>query len=77
MILQLNPTIPIDTSSHGKGFAHFLLDYSQEHHSLWGVFIDETGEFWWVSNQDIRLRLNVTMGRPSYSKGDHNESAQS
>jgi len=62
MILQLNPTIPLETPK-GKGFAHFILDYSQEHEMIWIVFIDETGECWSFRNPEIRLQRNMTFGR--------------
>lgn len=62
MILQLNPPIPLETPK-GKGFAHFLIDYSQEHNLLWVVFLDETGECWVYDNTKIRMQKNITMGR--------------
>jgi hypothetical protein len=63
MIVQLDPPLPM-TTPKGKGWAHFLLDYGQEHHLLWIVFIDTTGECWTFQNPDIRLQANITMGRP-------------
>ena len=60
-MLQLNPPIPVETA-RGKGFAHVLIDYSQEHHLLWVVFLDATGECWTVPNPEIRLQSNVSMG---------------
>ena len=61
MILQLNPTIPLITPK-GKGFAHFLIDYSQEHSLIWVVFLNETGECWSFPNKDVRLDQNLTLG---------------
>lgn len=53
----------------GKGFAHFLIDYSQEHDLLWVVFLDSTGECWTFNNKQVRLQCNITMGRnPSQTK---------
>lgn len=60
---QLSPTIPMETPK-GKGFAHIVIDYGQEHHLLWVVFIDETGECWTFENKEIRIQKNPTMGRP-------------
>jgi hypothetical protein len=34
MIVQLNPQLPLLTPK-GKAYAHFLIDYSQEHDLLW------------------------------------------
>ena len=62
MILQLNPAIPLETPK-GKGFAHFMLDYSQEHEIIWIDFIDSTGECWSFRNPEIRLQKNMTFGR--------------
>jgi hypothetical protein len=62
MLTQLQPTIPLLTPK-GKGFAHFVIDYSQEHDLLWVVFLDETGECWTFSNADIRLQPNFSLTR--------------
>jgi hypothetical protein len=64
MIRQLHTPLPLDTPK-GKGFAHFVIDYSQEHDLLWVVFVDETGECWTFNNKEIRLQSNITMGRSS------------
>ena len=61
MTLQLAPPVPLDTPK-GPGFAHFLIDYGQEHHLLWVVFLDSSGECWTFRNPEIRLQRNVTMG---------------
>lgn len=61
MILQLNPPLPV-TTTKGQGFAHFLIDYSQEHDLVWVVFLKESGECWSLSNKDIRLDANFTLG---------------
>ena len=61
MLLQLNPPLPV-TTVKGQGFAHFLIDYSQEHDLVWVVFMKEGGECWSLSNKDIRLDANFTLG---------------
>lgn len=61
-MIQLNPPLPMETPK-GKGYAHFLMDYSQEHHLMWVVFIDDTGECWTFQNPEVRLQMNYTMGR--------------
>ncbi len=61
MIVQLNPTIPLDTPK-GKAHAHFLIDPGQEHHLQWVCFVDETGECWTWQNPDILIQQNTTMG---------------
>lgn len=65
MITQLNPTIPVIVTSkdNAKGTAFSLIDYSQEHHIVWGVAMDATGEVWWVPNTEIRFQKNWTMKR--------------
>jgi hypothetical protein len=61
-MLQLNPPIPVVTPK-GKGYAHILIDYSQEHDLLWVVFLDETGECWSYPNKDIKITKNISLGR--------------
>lgn len=62
MITQLNPPIPL-TTPKGDGYAHFLIDYSQEHNLMWVVFLDGTGECWTFQNPEIRAQKNITLGR--------------
>ena len=63
MMLQLDPTIPIYRISDGmKGFAFVLIDYSQEHDLLFVCAMDN-GEIWTLSNRDIRMQQNITLGR--------------
>jgi hypothetical protein len=62
MILQLNPALPLQTPK-GKGWAHFLIDYSQEHDLLYVVFLNDTGECWTFPNSQIRMDTNFSLGR--------------
>lgn len=61
MILQLNPSIPL-TTPKGAAYAHFLIDYGEDHHLVWGCLVKETGEWWWLANPEVRGEKNVTMG---------------
>jgi len=62
-MLQLNPTIPIVRLSDGmKGYAFAIIDYSQEHDLLFVCAMDDT-EIWTLSNKDIRMQKNVSLGR--------------
>lgn len=61
-ILQLNPTIPLETPL-GSGQAIMVIDYSSEHHLIWTVIIDSTGEIWSFPNPKVRGQKNITMGR--------------
>lgn len=62
-MLQLDPMIPIARVSDSmKGFAFVLIDYSQEHDLLFVCAMDN-GEIWTLSNRDIRMQQNITMGR--------------
>ena len=61
MILQLNPTIPLETPK-GKGYALFLINPSDEHHLQWVVALD-SGEIWTFQNPEVRMQNNITMGR--------------
>ena len=62
MILQLNPTIPVVTPK-GKGYAHLVIDYSQEHDLYWVCFINDTKECWTFGNSEIRIDDNITLQR--------------
>jgi hypothetical protein len=69
MIKQLNPTIPMLTPK-GEGYALMVIDYSQEHHLLWVVALDETGEIWAFPNTQVRLCKNPSMQRFDVSSID-------
>lgn len=60
-IIQLDPTIPM-TCPKGSGFAIAMIDYSQEHHVLWVIALDN-GEIWTYPNDKVRMQKNITMGR--------------
>lgn len=70
-ILQLNPTIPLETPL-GSGQAIMVIDYSSEHHLVWTVIIDSTGEIWSFPNPKVRGQKNITMGRDSPDKSIRN-----
>ena len=72
MILQLNPPLLLHTP-RGKGWAHFLIDYSQEHDLLWVVFLNKGGECWTVPNSQIRLDSNYSLGRDDFSNSGSSE----
>ncbi len=61
MIIQLSPALPLATAK-GPGFAHFLIDYGQEHDLIWVVFLKENGQCWCLSNKDVRMEQHFTMG---------------
>ena len=61
--MQLNPTIPIfRVSDSMNGYAFMVIDYSQEHDLLFVCAMDN-GEIWTLSNRDIRVTNNITLGR--------------
>ena len=60
---QLDPTIPVSVDGKGSGFAFAVIDYGQEHHLIWVVAIDATGEIWSAPNPRVRLQSNWSMGR--------------
>jgi hypothetical protein len=61
VILQLSPTIPLDTPM-GPAQAHFLIENGDHQHLQWVTFHDDTGECWTWENPKVRLAKNVTMG---------------
>jgi hypothetical protein len=62
MITQLDPPLPLHTSK-GSGWAHFVIDYGQESHLFWVVFMDADGSSWVVPNPDVRMYFNWSLGR--------------
>jgi hypothetical protein len=62
MMLQLDPTIPMMTPK-GSGYALLVVDYSQEHHLMWVVVLDDGGEIWMFENSEVRVQSNFTLGR--------------
>jgi hypothetical protein len=62
-ILQLNPPIPVHVIGKGNGIAWLVVDYGAEHHLLWTVAIDDTGELWSAPNPKVRAQRNYSMQR--------------
>lgn len=63
MMLQLDPPLPVEVEDFGKGWAHILIDYGQEHDLLWVVFFDESRACVAIDNKNIRIQNNYSMGR--------------
>jgi hypothetical protein len=51
-----------------KGFAFLVIDYSQEHDLLFTCAMDN-GEIWTLSNKDVRIGDNITLGRRVNKEG--------
>lgn len=64
MILQLNPSLPVETKA-GKGQVVALIDDNPEHDLHWVVFLDQSRECCTFNNKDIRAQENFTLGRQS------------
>jgi len=62
LIQRIDPTIPVLTPK-GPANAHFVLDYTEDHHLFWVCAIVGTGEMWTFPNHKIRVQANPTMGR--------------
>ncbi|MDO9335480.1 MAG: hypothetical protein Q7T61_03700 [Caulobacter sp.] len=60
---QLDPSLPVTVEGKGKGYAFAVIDYGQEHHLIWVVALDDTGEIWSAPNPKVRVTANWTMGR--------------
>ncbi len=71
MILQLDPPIELSTPK-GNGLCWFIVDYGPEHHLIWVVAIDETGEIWSFANPEVRATKNITMNRFLQKQGNKN-----
>lgn len=64
MILQLDPPLPLMTPK-GPGICHLLIDHGPEHHLVWVVIDDVTGQIWSWENPNVRGTKNITWGRPN------------
>lgn len=71
-ILQLEPPIPVHVIGKGNGIAWLVIDYGAEHHLLWTVAIDATGELWTVPNPEIRAQRNYSMQREFRTETERN-----
>jgi hypothetical protein len=60
MIQRLDPTIPV-VCPRGKGRAFMLIDYSEDHHLMWVIALDDTGEIWTYANPKVRVQSNETL----------------
>lgn len=71
-LIQLPIPFPIEIVG-GKGWAGptgpgMAVGWFQphiEHHIVWIIFLDSTGQCWEVENPFIRARPNFTWGRPT------------
>jgi hypothetical protein len=62
IIVQLNPQWPVNTPK-GEGYVVALLDYSQEHDTLFKVCINATGEYWDFPQSQVRGVKNFSLNR--------------
>jgi hypothetical protein len=56
-IHELNNPLPVETP-HGSGRALFIFDYSIDINSVWGIRLDQTGEFKHYYSDEIRIYGN-------------------
>ncbi len=61
MILQLNPTIHVDTPL-GRGHAIFIIDYGMHQNSCWVVVLEKDGVVKHFDTNDIIVCTNYTYG---------------
>ena len=59
MILQLNPTILVDTPL-GRGHAIFMIDYGMHQNSCWVVALEKNGIVKYFENNDVIVCTNFT-----------------
>lgn len=64
---ELKQPLPV-CIKQGKGLAIHVIDYGPEHHLMWVVVLDDTGEIWTVSNPGVRVRPNPTLGAKRESR---------
>ena len=61
MILQLNPSILVDTPL-GRGLALFIIDYGMHQNTCWVVSLNDNGAVKHFDCNDIILTTNYTYG---------------
>lgn len=66
MIVQLHTALQLETPK-GKALAHFVIDYGIESPIYFVCFLDDTGECWTFSNEQVRAQKNISYGR-TYEK---------
>ena len=62
MIHELQQALWADTPK-GQALVKFLIDRGVDSDLEWVTIINETGECWTFSNEDIRFAKNYTQGR--------------
>ena len=72
-MLQLNPPIPFVDDKGRKCTAYLVLDYSQEHDTLFFVGYDDDRTLWWLPNSRLRLPDNISLGRRPSDAGNQND----
>ena len=65
-IIRLEPPMPF-VCPKGPCWAHFLIDMGMENSLHWVTFVNETGECWTWSNEQVRMDKNITLKRTEVS----------
>jgi len=63
VIHEINNPLPVHTP-HGSGLALFIYDYSINVNSVFGVRLDETGEYKHYYSDEILIYPNPMNGEP-------------
>lgn len=63
MMIQLNPSIPVQILDKGVGECFMIIDYSKEDDLIFVVALDENGEVWAAPNHQVRFIKNWSIGR--------------
>lgn len=70
MILQLNPTILVETPL-GTGHAIFIIDYGMHQNTCWVVALQDNGVVKHFDCNDIILAVNYTYGMNLRKNSNH------
>ena len=62
MLTPLPSPWPVLTAK-GRGDVYAVLDYSQDHDTLFLVVLRETGEGWWIPMWEVRWAENWSLER--------------
>jgi hypothetical protein len=63
MYVELRVPVSMTVEDKGTGYAIAVIDYGCEHHLIWVVVLDASGEIWCAPNPKVRVQANWTLGR--------------
>ena len=63
IIYEPSNRVEVDTPK-GRAFIWLVTEYGSETPKVFTCIVNETGEIWEFTNQQVRVLRNITFGRP-------------